>query len=301
MGLIDELYDYIYKDEIFDSDRSYYKSMNDFIRDNICEDEEYSVEYSVSDDLISEIKDFILNGEYNSLLKPLVKKLYDYTETENLLHLYNNIKTIQIIKDNKFKQKYFSLNDRFISGQYEPITNTISYYYKDTLAHEFLHMSSTPKRISDTCYTTGFKIMSEDIEFARGFNEGYTDLLTRRIFFDEDYNTDTCYKINLYLLRIFELLYEDYKTLERDYFISNYQSPIGNFINYGSIDEFFKLTTYLDWFAFTKVINDEDKEIFDLMKNVIKRCSYDKLTKAEEITEEYFESEKKPLQKIFKI
>ena len=222
-------------------------------------------------------------------------------ETENLLNCYLNIRNVKVNKEEKYKLKRFSLKDQYIAGVYDAAINTISYYYDDTLSHEFLHMCSTPNIESDDYYTTGFKIMGGDIEYARGMNEGYTDLLNRRIFFNEDYNTDTSYKINVYLLRIFELLYDDYKTMERDYFISNYQSPIGNFMKYGSIDEFFKFTTYLDWFAFTEVIDDEDKEIFDLLKKVVKRCSTVKYLKAEEITEEYFESEKKGYQKILKL
>lgn len=300
MSLIDDIINYLNSNKKFEQTRSYYKNVNEVIKDNLKTDKEYSVDYILTEEAKEKIKNFILNEDYNNYLKSLAIKLYEYTEIDNLLNCYNNLKNIKIIKDDKFKEKRFSLQDHFITGIYDPYTNTISYYDNDTISHEFLHMSSTPKIESDDYYTTGFKIYGGNIEFARGLNEGYTELLNRRIFYD-DYNSDTAYKINVYLLRIFELLYDDYKTMERDYFISNYQSPIGNFIKYGSYDEFFKLTTYLDYFAFTKVIGNEDKEAFDLMKKVIKRCSYDKLSKAEEITEEYYKNEKKSHRKILKL
>lgn len=281
--------------------RDYYQMTNNIIRTNSNEEIEYSVNYALNDGTEEIIKDYILNGNYNDKIKQLAIQLYEYTETENLLNCYHNLQSLKIIRDDKFKKKLFSLKSKFITGLYDASTNTIYYYNDDTLSHEFLHMASTPINDSDYYYTTGFKMMGGNIEFARGFNEGYTDLLNRRIFHNKDYNSKTAYKINIYLLRIFELLYDDKKTMERDYFISNYQSPIGNFMKYGSIDEFFKLTTYLDFFAFTKVNNGEDKEIFDLLKRVVKRISYDKLSQAEEIAEEYFESEKKPYQKILKL
>ena len=301
MSLVEDIKDLINADRICESTRAYYKMANSIIRDNLREDMEYSVYYSLSDEAKEKIKDYILNGNYNNLVKALVIKLYEYTEIDNLLCCYKNLQNVKVVKDENFRRKLFSLRSRYVTGQYDPITNTIFYYTNSTLSHEFLHMASTPQVVSDDYYTTGFKMFGGNIEFAKGFNEGYTDLLNRRIYFDGDYNSDTCYKINIYLLRIFELLYDDYKTMERDYFISNYQSPIGNFMKYGSFDEFFKLINYLDWFASTKIIAGEDKEAFDLMKKIIRRCSLDKLARAEEITEEYFESEKKPYQKILKL
>lgn len=300
MSLLDDFIRLLFEGKINEYKRAYFKRSNEIIRDHLNENSEYSVSYSIPDAQKEVIKEYILNGSYNNLLKSLALQLYNYTETENLIYCVNNIKNVKIVKDDKFKIKPFSLKKRHITGQYDPYSNTISYYSDNTLSHEFLHMSSTPKIVSNDYYTTGFKILGGNIEFGKGLNEGYTDLLNRRIFFDEDYNTDTCYKVNIYLLRIFELLYDDYRTMERDYFISNYQSPIGNFIKYGSYDEFFKLSTYLDWLAFTKVIDGEDKEAFALIKKVIKRCSYDKLDKAEEITEEYFKSKKQIHRKILK-
>lgn len=301
MNLIDDLKRLIYTDKINEYTRSYYQESNEIIKDNLNKDTDYSVLYSIPDKEKVIIKNYLLNGKYNEKLKPLVTKLSNYTEIENLLNCFNNIKNVKIIKDKIFKLKKISLKQQFITGQYDPYSNTISYYDENTLPHEFLHMASTPQIESEDYYTTGFKIFGGNIEFGRGFNEGYTDLLSRRIFFNEDYDTDTCYKINVYLLRIFELLYDNYKTMERDYFISNYQSPIGNFTKYGSYDEFFKLTTYLDWFAFTKINDDEVKEAFDLINNIVKRYSYDKLNKAKEITEEYYESEKNTHRKILKL
>ena len=208
-------------DKINEYTRSYYQESNEIIKDNLNKDTDYSVLYSIPDKEKEIIKDYLLNGKYNEKLKPLVTKLSNYTEIENLLNCFNNIKNVKIIKDKIFKLKKISLKQQFITGQYDPYSNTISYYDENTLPHEFLHMASTPQIESEDYYTTGFKIFGGNIEFGRGFNEGYTDLLSRRIFFNEDYDTDTCYKINVYLLRIFELLYDNYKTMERDYFISN--------------------------------------------------------------------------------
>ena len=90
--------------------------------------------------------------------------------------------------------------------------------------------------------------------------------------------------------------------MERDYFLANNQSPMQNFIKFGSQEEYIKLLKYLDYFAETKVIKNEDIEMFNHIKKIIERTyDDDKILEAQKIEEEYFESEKKETKKIFSL
>ena len=65
MGLIKDIKELIYADEILDNTRLYYKKTNDIIKNNLNKNEEYSAHYSINDQAKEIIKDYILNGNYN--------------------------------------------------------------------------------------------------------------------------------------------------------------------------------------------------------------------------------------------
>lgn len=266
--------------------------------------DKYSINYpALTNEEANAIESLLLKENYPNEFIPLVDKLYNYIGPEFMVFCAINLQNINLEKDKKFKYKKFGFKSNYISGAYIPDENKIVYYEKETLPHEFLHMSATPlhKKNEDEYYS-GFRFDYGKIAYQKGLNEGYTELLTNRIFNDENYDNDSYYKPIVYILRTFELLYADKKFMERDYFLGNYQSPISNFCNYGSIEEYFTLMRFLDYFIETSILGDEDLQIFDFIKRILER-TYDeeKILKAEEIKEEYLESEKKREQKIFSL
>ena len=92
----------------------------------------------------------------------------------------------------------------------------------------------------------------KNLSFQRGLNEGYTELLANRIFNNEHYYNDSAYTLNVYLLRIFELLYDNQKDMEKDYFLANYQGPANAFTKYGKIEEYLQKTKEKDGFEVPK-------------------------------------------------
>ena len=287
--------------------RDYIDSINDYMMEATIihnNNEEYRINYPVinkEDELA--IRNIILNEKYPEELIPLIDKLEEHLGIEFLLFCVLNIKTIKLVKDKKFKHKKFAFNLNYTTGAYIPEDNKILYYENETIPHEFIHMSSTPLlKMTKDEYYSGFRFDYGARAYQKGLNEGYTELLTRRIFYNENYNSDTAYKPIVYILRIFELLYADKKYMERDYFLANYQSPIGNFVKYGSVEEYFKLMKYLDYFANTAVFYNEDVKVFKFLKEIIERTyDEDKILEAEKIEEEYFKEEEKAPQKIFSL
>ena len=264
--------------------------------------EPYKIQYPLLDDEeIDFIKDIIVGENYPKELIPLVNKLYEYIGPEFLLLCALNLRKIQVVKDKKFKLNKYEFRKTVLTGAYLPNENKILYHEKDSLAHEFLHMCATPMiKMTEDEYYSGFRFDYDMSVFQKGLNEGYTELLTSRIFNNKNYNTDSIYKPSVYILRMFELLYASYKYMERDYFWANYQSPLANFQNFGTVEEYFTLLKHLDYFALTEAMNNEDIEIMNFMKKIIRR-TYDenKILKSEQIMEEYLKTEEKPEQKIF--
>ncbi len=277
-------------------------STNDYL--NLINQKEYTINYPILEEKqLQQINDIFLKEEYPKEFIPLVDKLCEYIGQEFLIYCASNLKKTKAIKDKKYKLRKYNYINSYVSGAYISEKDVILYYENDSLTHEFLHMASTPKEIiNENEYYSGFRFDYGDQTFQKGLNEGYTELLTSRIFKNENYNTDSLYKPNVYILRIFELLYANKKYMERDYFLANNQSPMQNFIKFGSQEEYIKLLKYLDYFAETKVIKNEDIEMFDHLKKIIERTyDDDKILEAQKIEEEYFESEKKETKKIFSL
>ncbi len=256
---------------------------------------------SLSNQQIEKIKTSIEKGNYDEDLKPLINKLVEYAGYENLLIFSKNLESLKLIKDKRFKSSFWDLRERFISGEYHPEDNIIYYYHQNSLPHEFLHVASTARDASTKdLYFSGFRYDVKNLSFQRGLNEGYTELLANRIFNNEHYYNDSAYTLNVYLLRIFELLYDNQKDMEKDYFLANYQGPANAFTKYGKIEEYLEFAKYLDFFAATKDYYHEDIDMFNHIMRIVKRVDdYGKMLEARKMKEEYFEQEKKAEGKVF--
>ena len=126
------------------------------------------------------------------------KKICKNFKSENLNLLNNNIKTAKI------KIKYFApeiLSLKFSSGKYKLKENKITLINllkKGSTNHEFFHMATS---FYDTKVQTGFSGFQQSFYFLNkgigyGLNEGYTELLTKRYFYEEikfrNYSYDIC-------------------------------------------------------------------------------------------------------------
>ena len=96
------------------------------------------------------------------------------------------------------------------AGNYNPYNNTITLFHKkkDILSHEFLHMASTRDK-----YRCGFHLQTRfNQEIGRGLNEGYTELLNKRIFNSKSFSYFHNVKIAR-LIEIFSIIQKIWKML----------------------------------------------------------------------------------------
>lgn len=91
---------------------------------------------------------------------------------ENLNNFYNNLSSIKV--NNKF-----SLLSR---GSYDVKDNVISFCLADSLGHEGLHAASGAYDIESDTRQVGFSYSGKNLRVGKAINEGYTDLLNRRLF-----------------------------------------------------------------------------------------------------------------------
>ena len=246
---------------------------------------------------IAFIKKMIYNHKYSKKVKPLAIQLAQYVGVESLLYLALNLYDIKLFRGRKFVNhgSYWSI----IDGQYMPVENLIIYNNKEALSHELIHLSSNAKNTKLKTYHLGFSYCLGDKTFFRALNEGFTELLCRRIFHNSDYKNADSYKLNIYFARLLELLYENQKDAEQDYFKANFLGPINNFTKFSTLEHYHDLCKQLDSVNY---INDTEKdlELLKPLNDVIKKTDdAKKIDKANEITEEYLESTNKITTKIF--
>ena len=234
-------------------------------------------------DKISFIENTIFENKYPLKINPYVKILYNYTETENLYNFAINLSTLKLQRINPLR---WLLLDKSM-GTYDANNNIITYFNIDSIPHELMHLSSTANSSQ-----SGFNLMKTGYNFGIGLNEGYTEMLAQRIFFESDY-TKAAYKTNVYLTRIFELLYSTPKEMEKAYFNADYINPLETFIKYGTLKEYKYILKHFDYFATTDIWNNEEIEIFEHLINIIERTkSKEKINEAVSIYDEYIKTEK---------
>lgn len=170
-----------------------------------------------------------------------------------------NISGLEIIKDKFETNEEYPL--KWNSG-YNYAQNKI-FDFGDVeayLSHEFLHAFT--RLVNDKISLVGFFRETENYNFFFGLNEGYTELLNKRIF--NNY-TRTHYDLFLDIIRIIEFMFDDYRDMERSYFTCNPFYIYQNFCKYGTKSEFVYLCEQLDIMAKTRI---EEKQVTNL-KNML--------------------------------
>ena len=190
----------------------------------------------------NDINQILNNLSYPQELKDIIIKFKEYIDKENLIICLQRLNGVQINYINILHdiKKYLH---NFVSneGSYIPKDNTINIYKifdkKSVLAHEFLHMASTGDN-----QNSGFCTCLEDIWIGNGLDEGYTELLNKRIF----KNKKISYSYNVEIIELLELFFDNPKDMEYAYFHNNIYIVYQTFLKYGTKEEFFKLIQTLD-------------------------------------------------------
>jgi len=165
-------------------------------------------------------------------------------------------------------------------GEYYSTENKIYIYEKNqyTLSHEFLHAASTT--ITPNYIYMGFSADNGAENFFSGFNEGYTELLNRRIFGA----TQISYIINYIICQLLEVMFENPKELEIAYFNNRVDVFIKRFLMYGTKEELIDILRTLDYASRIPYTYKEIEELINLVCEIIcRKGEPDKILKCEQI------------------
>jgi len=221
-------------------------------------------------------------------IKKDIALIKEKVNNENLYNLYNNLTNIKIKND-------LSLLLKLIKGKYNSKTNTITYTTINSRFHELMHLASSCYDEKNNIWLSGFINYNNKPIYGKALNEGYTELITRRIF----NKRTTFYNEEVKIVSFFELLF-DKKALESYYFNNDIYSFINHIGSYIGKENAIKLLLQFDYGFNLKMqgnplyklvyTNLELKlcEIFKLYnKSLLKQVDYLKLLDKTLITKNY--------------
>lgn len=218
-------------------------------------------------------KNFVIPSEIKDLIQQLEKNI----PKEYLYNLYNNLRTVQV-------EKQLSLLLLGIKGKYDSKNNILSYSLISCVEHELIHLASSYYDKDKNIWQSGFLNYSNNLVFAKAFNEGYTDLTARRIF-----NKKTkFYDEEVKIVEKFEQLFDKGK-LQKYYFNNDVVALINTLCKYMKREEAIKLLITFDLG-------------FDLKKqaNLIYKVIYASLeSKLSDIYKQYHENPKQIVKQSF--
>lgn len=203
---------------------------------------------------IHNLEEILKQTKYPKELTQIVDTFKNYVSEENLKICVKNLQTVKInhiTLENDMKHFIRNLlSPKIAAGTYNNYSNTINLFSdkikQNILSHEFLHMASSK---DENC---GFHLITrfEDAEIGRGLNEGYTELLNKKIW---KYKNNI-YRQNVKIVRLIETLFDDPKEMENAFFNNDLDKVFLQFLKYGTKEEFFEIMTNLDNLATTNQI-----------------------------------------------
>lgn len=200
-------------------------------------------------DLVSAEKALLVSKKYGEYVSFFFKRLREVKPNFHFRYLEENIKTLTI-KDKIYIKDFFAF--------YKNPGNRIflSYKHKFTsLYHELMHMASYHKS-SDGTHMAGFRQSKFNVEIGRGLNEGYTELLKRRYFFDQD--NDETYNVLVDFAKSIEKIVGKAK-MEELYFNADLYDLREIIIEDVSEKEFMQFLEDSDWLCYHNKIADKNE------------------------------------------
>ena len=217
--------------------------------------------------------------------KPIDFLVYRFIETVekeekiNLELFYKNLVDLEImISDEEIKKtnKHYKTGDA-ITAYYHPGLNRVvlgSNFSIEDLYHELFHVASSKK--SNYIYLSGLNYADDKILLNDYLNEGYTQLLVRRIF---KIKSDDIYYDNIHVIKLFEDIIGKEKLLDY-YFNADF---------YHFIEDLLKLESGTKLYKFMNSKKRENHKFMrKFLKNLYLKTLYTQFLN-NEITQEQFE------------
>lgn len=210
------------------------------------------------------IKNITSENYKNAILK-FTNVLVNNFPKNDLNIFYNNIKGLSI-KTKTFIMQRLLYNSRIVAF-YTPDENKITINFRaheTTLYHELFHVASSIQ--NNRVIFSGFFQSVGSSTLGMGINEGYTELLTRRYFHDENYVRNS-YDNQIVFAAMLEKIVGE-KEMNHLYLTSNLNGLIKNLKNYTQRDEIMRFIDNTD--SSFSLFNSKENEIKKIQ--MIKAC-----------------------------
>lgn len=171
-------------------------------------------------------------------IKPYLEELKKHVNEEDLKTAYKNIATLKI------KKIHFMPFP--IAGAYNSKKNRIIFKKKKTIGHEFLHMASTVYDKAKKIILSGFCQRKKGAVIGVGLNEGYTELLNRRLFTELNGKKTLSYQTLVEVTELIEMFYNDPSEMAHQYFTNNLPAVIEQLSKYMPKEEAINIIVEMD-------------------------------------------------------
>ena len=178
-----------------------------------------------------------INDKKIQILLPYLEKLKDYTSENNLQTIYNNLRTVKV-------KRNFGIIMFGASGTFDSTTNSIIYFSNNDLGYELLHCASSYYNSKTKQNEVGFKRGIEKDKIGVGLNEGYTELLSSRLY--NKNNEVRSYHNEVSIVKLLEFFFDNPKDMEKYYFNHNLPGFIEQMEKFVSRQEVINLILDMD-------------------------------------------------------
>jgi len=182
----------------------------------------------------------IKNNFSDEQLIPLLEKLKQCVLKSDLKIIYSKLENLKI----KYQK---TLRFIGIKGEYSVKENELRYSSLDSFGHELLHIASSIYDEESDIKLSGFRQFNEKVAIGTFLNEGYTELLASRIFYD---NKILQYEKSVRIAEILECFFDDPKDMMHLYFNCNLPGFIKHMEKYTSRNEIINLILEIDKIEF---------------------------------------------------
>ena len=223
--------------------------------------------------------------EFNEELSRFAMVLKSNFKKEDLENFRKNMRTLQVYG------VYFQLGDfglhfnyNTFMGRYDVLKNAVAIDLskdkeKSSIYHELFHMASTRRGMILT--GSGFHYHKTDkVSYGRGLNEGYTDLLTQRYFYNKDY--EVYYESELIYASLLERIIGKEK-MESLYLNGDLNGLIHELEKYDTLDNIFHFIKEIDYIKYSDGIPVDTIRVRSISHFLIQAYMRKKLLNGESI------------------
>lgn len=224
--------------------------------------------------------------DFNEELNRFIFTIKSNFRKEDLDNFRKNIRSLQVYGV-YFQLGDFAPNFEFgtFLGRYDMLANSVTIDLrrdreKSSIYHELLHMAST--RRDRIRIASGFHYYKTDkVSYGRGLNEGYTELLTQRYFYNKDYDLSLYQNAYIYASLLERIVGKE--KMESLYLNADINGLVHELEKYDSYDNILHFINELDYINHSQGIVIDTQRLKNISHFLIQSYMRKKLVNGESI------------------